>query len=354
MTYVYNETLNISSGPAPFAFLKLFEGKILAAAVGAAASLNLAEHLADSPKTLSELAEASKSQPEQLFRLLRLLISNGLFHLREDGKYELNEDAKLLVESHPRSIKPSALWMSAEINWRPWSKLDETVRTGKGSIELTYNQTVWQYFQDKTDPDSEESFARFNAAMTSNYRFEGDFITSFDFSRYKKIADIGGGHGKLLVQILNSHPAVEKAVLFDLAHVLEAKPKGEDEELIKAGRLELSGGSFLEKVPSGLDAYILKHIIHDWPDKDCVTILKNIRSAMKEGSHVIVVDVVIVNDSKPSFGKFLDLQMMVCFGTAKERTEEEFRELFKEAGFRLTSVVTNHNGLGIIVGEAAP
>jgi hypothetical protein len=172
----------------------------------------------------------------------------------------------------------------------------------------------------------------------------GAILGAYDFSKYKKIIDVAGGNGSLIIPLLKISLETN-AVLFDLPHVIErAKGRIEGEGLTE--RLELVGGNFFQTVPTGGDLYILKHIIHDFGDAEALDILRNCRNAMTGGARLLIIEMVIPPGNDPSFGKLIDLEMMLIGGI--ERTEAEYQTLLAEAGFKLTNIIPTNSPVGII------
>ena len=178
----------------------------------------------------------------------------------------------------------------------------------------------------------------------------GKAITAaYDFSGIERLADVGGGHGALLASILRRYPNM-RGVLFDREEIVAGVPK--DQFAGCEGRIEIEGGSFFERVPDGCDAYIMKHIIHDWSDDYCRTILKLMRDRLPAKGRVLVCDMVVTGDPGPTPAKLLDIEMLVMTVGGKERTEEEFRELFASAGLKLNRIVPTERPICVI--EAVP
>jgi hypothetical protein len=135
-------------------------------------------------------------------------------------------------------------------------------------------------------------------------------------------------------------------VLFDLPHGVVDAPA-----LIQArglsDRISIQTGSFFEGVPSGGDAYLLSHVIHDWTENQCLTILGNCRTAMSPAGKLLLVEMVIPEGNAPHPGKMLDMMMLVGPG-GQERTEPEYRALLAKAGFRLTRVVPTASAVSVV------
>ena len=171
---------------------------------------------------------------------------------------------------------------------------------------------------------------------------------AYDFAPFKTVVDVGGGHGVLLSTILQAYPKVN-GIVFDSPHVVV----GAEEAIHKAsltGRCRASGGDFFQSVPSGGDVYLMKHIIHDWPDDKATTILRNCRG-VKAGGKLLLVELVLKPGNEPDMGKIIDLEMLVV-ASGKERTEAEYRALLAGAGWRLTRVLPTKSPTQIV--EAVP
>jgi ubiquinone/menaquinone biosynthesis C-methylase UbiE len=177
-----------------------------------------------------------------------------------------------------------------------------------------------------------------NAAITASY----------DFLSIGNLVEVAGGRGSLLASILKANPTT-KGILFDLPHVIEgARHFIESEGLSE--RCELVAGDFFESVPKDGDAYLLKHIVHDWDDERAIMILKNCHRAIRSNGKLLVVEMVIPEGNEPFFGKLLDLQVLVNYSGGCERTQAEYQTLFEAAGFTLTRIIPTACPLSIIEG----
>jgi hypothetical protein len=185
--------------------------------------------------------------------------------------------------------------------------------------------------------------------MSGMTKFVHDSIMkSYDFSGFKKVVDVGGGHGALITSILNQSPNTS-GILFDSEEVtVGARPNIESAGL--AIRCEVVAGNFFKSVPAGGDAYVMKWIIHDWNDEQSITILKNIREQIAPGGKVLIFDALVPDTNEPDFSKFFDLNMLVMTG-GKERTAKEFEKLLNASGFRLVQIIQTGSPTAIIEGE---
>ena len=312
-----------------------------------AAKLDLAGLLVDGPRTSDDLAQATGTHPRSLYRLLRGLSSLEIFAEGPDKHFSLTPRAEALLEGVPGSQRAMAL-MTGEEHYMSWSELLYCVETGQIGFEKLYKMRPFDYLSQHPDQG-----AIFDAAMTSVHGNESPAaLTAYDFSTIGVLADIGGGNGSLISATLEKHRAL-RGILFDMPAVIErSRPKIERAGL--AGRCQCIAGSFFEAVPPGADAYMLRHIVHDWDDADSTTILRNCRNALGTNptGRLLVVETVIPPGNDPMFGKLLDLNMLVIPG-GLERTETEYRELFAASGFRLNRIVPTTTEISVIEGLPA-
>jgi predicted O-methyltransferase YrrM len=225
--------------------------------------------------------------------------------------------------------------------YRAWGNLVDTLQTGDNAYEKVFGKPIFDHLAER--PDKAKIF---DAAMNGIHgRETGAIVQAYDFSDFSIIADIGGGNGSKISAILGAYPKMH-GILFDLPHVVErARPNLETAGL--QDRCQLIGGDFFRSVPAGADAYLMRHIIHDWDDAHARLILENCQTVMSPGSKLLLVESVIPPGNEPFMGKFLDLTMMLIPG-GKERTADEYRQLVSEAGFELTSIVPTDTEVSII------
>ena len=194
-----------------------------------------------------------------------------------------------------------------------------------------------------------EEAKEFDLAMVGVHgRETAAMLDAYDLSDLGCLAGFGGGNGSVLTSVLQKYPKL-RGILFDLPGVAE-RAKANVEACGLAARCQVVGGSFFESVTPGADAYLMRHIIHDWDDAKALTILRNVHKALKADGNLLVVESVIPPGNAPSFGKLLDLVMLVAPGGA-ERTESEYRKLYEAAGFKLTSIVPTMAEVSVIEGK---
>ncbi len=329
------------------ALRRLIIGYRVSQALHVVAALGIADLLKDGPRHFGDLARSSKTHAESLYRLLRLLASVGVFTEQDEGRFALTPLAQHLRSDAPDSLRTRAMFDGAEGNWGAWGNLMISIRTGRPAIEHTFGKDLFGYLNDH--PDEAKIFNEVMAVQTSVATRA--LLDAYDFSEIRTLVDIGGGVGALLAAILHAYPSMQ-GILYDQPHVA-ADAKSRLASTSVADRCQMVGGNFFESVPVGGDAYVLKHILHDWDDEDCRWIIKNCRSAIAENGRLLVIEVLNPPGDTPHYGKFLDLQMLVITKGGRERTEAEYRELFASAGFTLSRVVPTESDVCLIEGRPA-
>jgi hypothetical protein len=333
--------LNRKLFPANLVLYEQFQYFWLLPCLKVAAELDIAGIINDKPMTITELAGKTGTDPENLFRIMRALTSNGIFKLRKDRKYSNSSMSKALVDGKG-SLRYVIMQHLGSFNWSAFNELAYSVRTGEDAVQKVYGKKIYDYLSENR-VESEI----FDRSMTNLSELAIEPIMSvYDFSKYKTIADIGGGEGLLLSAILYENPNAQ-GILFDLPEGLARA----DTILKKYNvneRVETTPGSFFESAPVGAEIYLLKNILHNWSEEDCIKILNNIREVLPENGKVVIMEMVIEEDNKPSFGKLIDIQMMVFMQKGKERTRKEYESLLTRAGLRINRIVPTISPLSLI------
>jgi O-methyltransferase domain/Dimerisation domain len=311
-----------------------------AQAIHVAAKLKLADLIKDGPRTAAELAAATKVHPQSLYRLLRALASVEIFSEADDGKFRITPIAECLLD------KPGSQWavamMMGDEHFRAWGDLLYSVQTGKPAFDHVFGKPIFDYLSEHA-----EQARIFDAAMTGFHGPETQaMIDAYDYTGVNTLIDIGGGNGTVLKAVLSKHPAM-KGILYDLPGVIERAKKNLAD---LASRCQTIPGSFFESAPPGGDAYQMRHIIHDWTDEQCHTILGHIRKVIPKHGKLLVIEMVIQPGNVAQPAKWLDLNMLVLPG-GRERTEAEFREMYAKAGFRLERVAPTPTEVSVIEGR---
>jgi hypothetical protein len=326
--------------------LELILAAWMAQAITVAADLRIADTLAKEPLRIDQLAARVGADPDALSRLLRALMSRGIFRQLRDGSYDLTPLAKTLLSEAPGSMAGAARYLHSRQHREHWSLLVDAVRTGEAVIPKLRGKGAFEYLSE--EPELSEIF---NQAMTNISELAlAPVVAGYDFSAYRIIVDVGGGHGRLLAAILAATPAA-RGVLFDQPQVVAgAEPLLRKHDV--ADRVLVAGGSFFDSVPAGGDAYVLKNVIHDWADDRAVQILRNVRAAATTGTTVLLVEFVMPDHDREFPGKLVDLEMLVSLA-ARERTASEYRRLLEQAGFRMTRVVQTAGPFSLVEAKAA-
>lgn len=312
--------------------------------LGAIARLGVPDCLRDGPRTAAQLAEEVECDEDALRRFMRALAVEGVFGREEDGGFSLTPLSEGLTTDHPRSVRWLAASMCDHAHWQPWGKAHDVIKEGRSQVEKVLGASPWEYLN-----GSPEEAGRFGQAMSNMSQQAVAGITAhYDFSGIAHLVDVGGNQGTLLLEIMEQHPTMRGTVL-DLPSVIEVTEKTLADHALRP-RLELVAGSFFESVPAGADAYVLKHILHDWPDEQCLRILRTIREAIPAEGRLLVFDALLAPEAT-AWAHWLDVHMLVL-QDGKERSVEEFGALFSEAGFEMTRAVPIPAPVAII--EARP
>lgn len=324
---------------------RLVNGYQVTQAIHVATMLGIADLLADGPRNSDELAAATGAHSGALYRLLRALAGAGVFREEAGHQFALTELGNGLRSDVPDSLAGWPAFVGEPYHWQVWGDLLYSVQTGENAFHHVHGTDPWTFRAG--DPDRS---TRFDRAMASISRqVAAAVLAAYDFGHFGTVVDIGGGSGTLLAAILASHPTMH-GILFDLPHVVA----GAGPVLSVAGvadRCVIVEGNFFEAVPAGGDAYVLKAVLHDWDDQDCLRILQTCRQAMTEGTVLLAIerDLGLPNESLD--GKFSDLNMLVATG-GRERTPEEYSALFAAAGFRFAGFTPSASGTGVFEGVA--
>lgn len=325
-------------------FMQLLAGKWVTAAVSAAARLGIADVL-DVPRASGELAAALDCHPRSLDRLLRVLAAEGLLTVDDEDRFALTELGAFLRKDELGAL---AEFVGAPFMWDPWTRLGDAVRDGASAFSHALGSELFEYLQENAaDADL---YHRAVDAFTK--REARALATAIDFSVVRHVVDVGGGLGTLLVELLDRWPHLE-ATLLDRPHVVEQAR----ERLAAAGfadRIATVPGDFMSSVPAGADAYVVKHVVHNWPDDVCVQILSACARAAAEGGKVYVVEGILLPGVRKDATRLLDLEMMALCGEGRERTKPEMRALFRAAGLKLERTLPLAGTTRLLIGTPRP
>ena len=337
--------LHQRSAPAAAVMFELVTGAWVAQAIQVAAELGIADALAEDPLPLDDLADRVGADPDALRRLMRALISRGIFRQRRDGRYDLTALANALRSDARFSMYGWARVVGSPQHREHWSLLVESVKSGKAILPQLRGKEAFEYLKD----EPELAKVLHDAMTTLSDLAAVAVVAGYNFGLYRTIVDVGGGQGGLLSAILAATPNA-RGVLYDLPEVV-----AEASALLRQrgveDRVRVEGGSFFDSVPSGGDAYVLKNVIHDWPDGQAVAILRNVRVAAGADATVLLVEMVLPEHDRDFAGKWVDLEMLLQ-ANGRERDAAEYRDLLRQAGFRMTRVVQTASPFSVV--EATP
>jgi SAM-dependent methyltransferase len=303
-----------------------------------AAELGIADLLAQGPESIDELARLTGAHRPSLYRVMRALASVGIFSEGKNQHFDLTPMASLLRRGF---LRAAALTFNAEWNDKAWMRLLQGVKKGSTPFQEAYGMPFSDWLE--RNPDPAELLSQANAVKAAQWHRA--IVEVYDFSVFRTLTDVGGGYGALLVEILAAYTSL-RGVVADLAAVLPGARNTIEESGIE-DRCTVAECDFFKAIPAGSDAYLLSHVLHDWPEERAKCILENCRRAMGPGSKLLIVEMVVPPGNEPSVAKLLDLEMLVITG-GRERTEGEFRALLDTAGFVLHRIVPTDQGICIL------
>lgn len=317
--------------------MRLALGHVAARAVYALAHYRIPDHL---PASVANLAKATGTHEASLLRLLRAGTALGLMTEEHDGRFALTDAGAALRSDAARHAANAATAMGGAPMWQAFGEFLHSVETGQPSFTAPLFGQM-----------NAEAAAGVSKTMLAFYGTEPPAVVeAYDFSEIRTLVDIGGSTGNLLTTILAANPEM-RGIVFDLPAV-EAGAKRFFAERGLAARCEFIGGSFFESIPSGADAYVLSHVINDWPEEKCLAILRNVRKAAPPHARLLVIEQVITSGHESDQAKFLDLISLTISG-GRHRTAEEHAALMERTGFRLTRVVETRKPVSILEGRIA-
>lgn len=315
----------------------------LSRSVSVAAQFGIADQLKNGPQSAEELAASLGLHARSVYRLMRALAGAGVFAEDAEKRFSLTPLSELLRSDSPESLRAFACFQANHLNFKAWAAMPHSIQTGERAFDHLFAQPLFPWLE-QNPADGQV----FHNAMTSlSLGSAQSVVAGYDFTGITKLVDLGGGHGQLLAAILKQYPAMQ-GVLFDAASVVAAALPVMAANGV-AERCEIVGGDFFATAPAGGDAYILKHIIHDWSDDECVTILGHCRDGMPTGGKVLIVEMVVPEPNVPGVSKFLDLQMLM-FLSGCERTAAEYGTLLERAGFEMARMVPTPSPYSVIEG----
>jgi SAM-dependent methyltransferase len=327
------------------AMLQIMTGFRISRATYVAAKLGIADLLKDGPKNAEELAQFTRTHAPSLYRVMRALVSVGVFGQDEQGRFTLTPVSATLRSDVPNSLRALAIINLGEERYQAWGELMHSVRTGEIGFNHAFGMGLWEYYAQHPEQAKifDDSMANLIAANNAAV------LAGYPFSTIDTLLDVAGGNGTFIVSALHANPRT-KGILFDLPHVAEQARK----RIAEAGlaeRCQIIGGDILASVPGGADAYVLSQVIHDWDDDRAIAILENCRRAMRDKGKLLLAERILPARVEQSVALqrafMLDVHMMATTG-GRERTEGEYRSLLDRAGFQVTKVVPTQSEMSVV------
>jgi hypothetical protein len=305
----------------------------LARAYYIVAELAIADHLRNGPMTCEALAEVTGSQAGSLRRVMRALAAFGVFRCDRQGRFHLTRRAWPLLDGVPGSVRHWVLLTGRAETWQAYRHALDTVRSGNCGFEIAHGADFYRYCDRHAELDSV-----FIKGMSGWTDWQSRvLIDAYDFSRFAKVVDVGGGRGSLIREILRRHPGV-RGVLYDRPESIEAA-RTYIEQAGLSSHCDLVPGDFLKKVPTGGDVYVIKHVLRDWDDEDALRILTCCREAMGAQATLLIIDATLdPRNNKDRLLKLIDLEQMALLSGAL-RTRDELAGLVQQAGFQLRKTI---------------
>ena len=324
---------------------RMLASAALSRAICTIAELGVADHIEmGSPQKAHRLAKLTGTHERSLYRLLRFTASYEVFRETAPREFDHTPLSAALRSDAEGSFRPAGQMFHRL--FAGWDGLHHVVQTGEPGFQKVYGQTMFEYVG-----THQELAPIFDAGMTAFHGHETDaMLDAYDFSGIEVLADIGGGNGSLIGAVLRRYPRI-KGILFDLGHVC-GRARAGLRTLGLEERCSVQEGSFFEFVPPGADTYLIRHVIHDWTDEQSVQILSNCRKVIPSHGRILLVEFAVPSANQPSLGKDADM-IMLAFPHGMERTEEEYRELFRKSGFHLSKVTPTKSAVSVIEGRPA-
>jgi hypothetical protein len=331
---------------ASAAVLRMIQGLHISRAVYVAAKLRIADLLADGSRSSTELARLTKAHAPSLYRVLRLLAALNVLREQPLGHFGLTPLGEQLRTGVSGSLRYWAMLTDQLGGLQPFDRILDTVMSGETGMKLAYNETSFEFLAKHPT-----AAVNFQAAMSERTAaFAPSLAATYDFSRMRRVVDVGGGRGTLLATVLAAWTHLH-GVVFDLPEGAAGAAEA-FQAIGVADRCAIENGDFFAAVPSGADVYFLANVLQDWDDERSIAILRNCRRAMNADGKILIVQRMIFDDLEKSIPTFVsDLNMLVLTG-GQERTEEEYARLFAGADLRLRRVLPVAYPYGVFEGAA--
>lgn len=330
--------------PAPAVLVEIISSVWRPHAIRLVAELGIADLLATGPRDVADLARATDSHEDALYRVLRALAHDGILAQPAPRQFALTPLSQPLRSDHPSSVRNIAQMFISDYTQQSWSRLGDAVHDGKPTFQAIHGREIWDYFEDHP-----EDARRFHASMVELTRMMAPLVAAaYDFGQHRTLVDVGGGRAALLALLLQMFPRL-RGVNYDLKEAVQDAPEVLQDAGV-ADRCEVVTGSFFERIPTGYDAYMLKHIVHALDADGLERLFEQLRASLTPGTTLLLLEMLVPEDGRGTHPSYLDLQMLVASG-GKERTATEYQELLRRHGFRLRAVKRTPGPMAVLVGQ---
>jgi len=326
---------------APPANMRMMMSNMVASkCLGIAAELGIADLIGEIPKSIETLSNELELDEDSLYRLIRVLASQGIFAINQERVIANTEISEFLREDAPGSQRNFARMMGSSWMWKVFNNLEYSLESGESAFGKAFmgSDNLFEYFKNISPKDGKV----FSQAMSSfSYAFDKPLVEAYDFTGIKSVVDLGGAEGRLLKQLKSIYPDV-KATLFDLPNVIPQAKASDEMDL-----LNFVGGDFFQKVEPTAECYVIKYVLHNWNDESCLKILENCRKSIQDDGRLLIMDMLIKDDNTQVIEKSMDIVMLMMLG-AKERTRAEFEALLTKTNFKINKIIPTKCPLSII------
>lgn len=312
---------------------------ILSRAVQVAAELGIADYMTSDLLSVDTIAKQVNAHSDSLYRIMRMLAGHGLFHEGEHKHFSLTEMGMLLRSDSKHSLR-SFLLHEDEPRWRAYAHLKHTVMTGNTAFDVIFGTSYYDFLSHDVAASQ-----RFDTAMKKMSEKESEeIVRAYPFQNYSMLVDIGGGEGEFLSSIVQAFPSLQ-GIVYDLPHVAEKAMNALPEEL--KGRVKTIGGSFFDEIPKGGDLYMIKRVLHNWNDEECITILTQCAKALNNNGTLLIIEALLSSRNEHDYMKDWDVFGMTLM-KGRERTRVEWDYLFSKSGLSISSIIPTQRLVSII------
>ena len=313
------------------------------------AKLGIFDYITTNPEETGQIAKDLNLDETMAYRILRSIASLGFLKEEEDGRrFSITTLGDILRKDHPQSLQGVLLLEEGPEHYQIWKHLPRMIKDGQQNAFLSeYGNNLFEYaFKNAGySKDFNEAMSSYSAMHTAMVL---EALNGYGFSNISYICDIGGGQGHLLSHLLSKYDHLNGTIL-ELDPVVNNQDSSWHNKMGLQDRCKYVKGDMFEQVPSA-DLYIMKMILHDWNDEECIKILSNIHKSASYKSKVFIIEHIVPSPETPHFSKLFDIHMM-CATSGRERTSEEYESILNQSGWRYDKThYPNSKIIGVIEG----